>query len=467
MAQKTLFDKVWDSHVIKHVEDGPDVLFIDRHFIHEVTSPVAFLGLENRGIGVMYPQRTFATADHNTPTVNQHLPVGDPLSANQLKALENNTAKYGISHWGLGHNKNGIVHVVGPENGITLPGMTIVCGDSHTSTHGAFGCIAFGIGTSEVEMVLASQCIMQPKPKKMRITINGKLGRGVTPKDVVLYIISQISASGATGYFAEYAGEVFENMSMEGRMTVCNMSIEMGARGGMIAPDETTFNWLKGREKAPKGTEWDNYVEQWKQLKTDEDAAFDLELNYRAEDIEPQITYGTNPGMGIGITRSIPDASEVKDGEASYKKSLNYMGFNEGESMLGKEVDYVFLGSCTNGRIEDFRAFASIVKGRKKADHITAWLVPGSHIVEKQIHEEGIYTILTEAGFELRQPGCSACLAMNDDKVPSGKLAVSTSNRNFEGRQGPNARTLLASPLVAAAAAVSGVVTDPRELLRD
>jgi len=467
MAQKTLFDKVWDSHVIKHVEDGPDVLFIDRHFIHEVTSPVAFLGLENRGIGVMYPQRTFATADHNTPTVNQHLPVGDPLSANQLKALENNTAKYGISHWGLGHNKNGIVHVVGPENGITLPGMTIVCGDSHTSTHGAFGCIAFGIGTSEVEMVLASQCIMQPKPKKMRITINGKLGRGVTPKDVVLYIISQISASGATGYFAEYAGEVFENMSMEGRMTVCNMSIEMGARGGMIAPDETTFNWLKGREKAPKGTEWENYVEQWKQLKTDEDAAFDLELNYRAEDIEPQITYGTNPGMGIGITRSIPDASEVKDGEASYKKSLNYMGFNEGESMLGKEVDYVFLGSCTNGRIEDFRAFASIVKGRKKADHITAWLVPGSHIVEKQIHEEGIYTILTEAGFELRQPGCSACLAMNDDKVPSGKLAVSTSNRNFEGRQGPNARTLLASPLVAAAAAVSGVVTDPRELLRD
>lgn len=467
MAQKTLFDKVWDSHVIKHVEDGPDVLFIDRHFIHEVTSPVAFLGLESRGIGVMYPYRTFATADHNTPTVNQHLPVQDPLSANQLKALESNTAKYGISHWGLGHNKNGIVHVVGPENGITLPGMTIVCGDSHTSTHGAFGCIAFGIGTSEVEMVLASQCIMQPKPKKMRITINGKLGRGVTPKDVVLYIISRISASGATGYFAEYAGEVFENMSMEGRMTVCNMSIEMGARGGMIAPDETTFNWLKGREKAPKGAEWDKYVEQWKQLKTDEDAEFDLELNYPAEDIEPQITYGTNPGLGIGITRNIPDPSEVKDGEASYKKSLNYMGFSHGESMLGKEVDYVFLGSCTNGRIEDFRAFASIVKGRKKADHITAWLVPGSHIVEKQIREEGIYDILTEAGFELRQPGCSACLAMNDDKIPSGKLAVSTSNRNFEGRQGPNSRTLLASPLVAAAAAISGVVTDPRELLQD
>lgn len=415
----------------------------------------------------MYPHRTFATADHNTPTINQHLPVEDPLSANQLKALESNTAKHGISHWGLGHNKNGIVHVVGPENGITLPGMTIVCGDSHTSTHGAFGCIAFGIGTSEVEMVLASQCIMQPKPKKMRITINGKLGRGVTPKDVVLYIISQISASGATGYFAEYAGEVFENMSMEGRMTVCNMSIEMGARGGMIAPDETTFSWLKGREKAPKGADWDNCVAQWKELKTDEGAGFDIELHYRAEDIEPQITYGTNPGLGIGITQNIPDPSEVKDGEASYKKSLNYMGFRHGESMLGKEVDYVFLGSCTNGRIEDFRAFASIVKGRKKADHITAWLVPGSHVVEKQIREEGIYDILTDAGFELRQPGCSACLAMNDDKIPSGKLAVSTSNRNFEGRQGPNSRTLLASPLVAAAAAISGVVTDPRALLQD
>lgn len=465
MAQKTLFDKVWDKHVIKHIEDGPDVLFIDRHFIHEVTSPVAFLGLESRGIGVMYPYRTFATADHNTPTVNQHLPVEDPLSANQLHALESNTQKYGISHWGLGHNKNGIVHVVGPENGITLPGMTIVCGDSHTSTHGAFGCIAFGIGTSEVEMVLASQCIMQPKPKKLRITINGKLGKGVTPKDVVLFIIAQISASGATGYFAEYAGEVFENMSMEGRMTVCNMSIEMGARGGMIAPDETTFSWLEGREKSPKGAEWDQYVAEWKGLKTDDDADFDLELQYSAEEIEPQITYGTNPGMGIGITQSIPHAAEVKDGEASYKKSLGYMGFSEGQSLLGHEVDYVFLGSCTNGRIEDFRAFASIVKGRKKADNITAWLVPGSHTVDKQIREEGIFDILTEAGFELRQPGCSACLAMNDDKVPSGKLAVSTSNRNFEGRQGPNSRTLLASPLVAAAAAVSGVVTDPRVFL--
>ncbi|HWB28343.1 MAG TPA: 3-isopropylmalate dehydratase large subunit [Chitinophagaceae bacterium] len=463
----TLFDKVWDTHVVCKIEDGPDVLFIDRHFIHEVTSPVAFLGLEARNIGVMFPGRTFATADHNTPTINQHLPVKDPLSANQLHALEQNAAKYGISHWGLGNPKNGIVHVVGPENGITQPGMTIVCGDSHTSTHGAFGAIAFGIGTSEVEMVLSSQCIMQPKPKKMRINVNGKLNKAVMPKDVILYIISQISASGATGYFVEYAGEVFENMSMEGRMTVCNMSIEMGARGGMIAPDDTTFNYLNGREKAPKGEAWDQAVAYWKTLKTDDDATFDLEYTYNAAAIEPMITYGTNPGMGLGISKNIPQAAEVEGGAASYQKSLNYMGFNERDAMLGKKVDFVFIGSCTNGRIEDFRAFASIVKGRKKAEGVTAWIVPGSHIVEKQIKEEGILDILNEAGFELRQPGCSACLAMNDDKVPAGKYAVSTSNRNFEGRQGPGARTLLASPLVAAAAAVTGVVTDPRELITD
>ena len=466
-APKALFDKVWDAHVVRKIEDGPDVLFIDRHFIHEVTSPVAFLGLESRGLKVLSPERTFATADHNTPTINQHLPVQDPLSANQLKALEQNTAKWGISHWGLGHQKNGIVHVVGPENGITLPGMTIVCGDSHTSTHGAFGAIAFGIGTSEVEMVLSSQCIMQPKPKKMRINVNGQLNKGVTPKDVILYIIAQISASGATGYFVEYAGDVFRNMSMEGRMTVCNMSIEMGARGGIIAPDETTFAFIKGREKAPKGEAWEKALAYWKTLKTDEGVQFDLEYNFNAAEIEPMITYGTNPGMGIGITKKIPTSSEVKDGKASYEKSLNYMGFHEGEEMIGKKVDYVFIGSCTNGRIEDFRAFASIVKGRKKADGVTAWIVPGSHVVEAQIREEGIYDILTEAGFQLRQPGCSACLAMNDDKIPAGKYAVSTSNRNFEGRQGPGARTLLASPLVAAAAAVTGKVTDPRELLQE
>ena len=463
----TLFDKVWDSHVVRKIEDGPDVFFIDRHFVHEVTSPVAFLGIEQRGLTVMFPDKTFATADHNTPTINQHLPVQDPLSANQLRALETNSAKYGISHWGLGNPKNGIVHVVGPENGITQPGMTIVCGDSHTSTHGAFGAIAFGIGTSEVEMVLSSQCIMQPKPKKMRINVNGRLGKAVMPKDVVLYIISQLTAAGATGYFVEFAGDVFENMSMEGRMTVCNMSIEMGARGGMIAPDEITFAYIKGKDKAPKGAAWDKALAYWKTLKTDDGAGFDKEYHFDASDIEPMITFGTNPGMGMGISKRIPVSQELGSGKSSYEKSLNYMGFQEDDGMLGKKVDYVFIGSCTNGRIEDFRAFASIIKGRKKADHVTAWIVPGSHVVERQIREEGILDILQEAGFELRQPGCSACLAMNDDKIPAGKYAVSTSNRNFEGRQGPGARTMLASPLVAAAAAVTGVVTDPRELIAE
>ncbi|WP_271784273.1 3-isopropylmalate dehydratase large subunit [Aquimarina algiphila] len=462
---KTLFDKVWDSHVVRKIENGPDVFFIDRHFIHEVTSPVAFLGLKNRKNKVLYPERTFATADHNTPTINQHLPVDDPLSANQLKALEENAAEWGISHWGLGHQKNGIVHVVGPENGITLPGATIVCGDSHTSTHGAFGAIAFGIGTSEVEMVLSSQCIMQPKPKKMRINVNGELGFGVTPKDVALYIISQLTTSGATGYFVEYAGDVFSNMTMEGRMTVCNLSIEMGARGGMIAPDEKTYEYIQGRPLTPKGDAWDKAMTYWKTLTTDEDAVFDKELSFNGADIEPMITYGTNPGMGIGITNHIPTAETIEGGVATYKKSLGYMDFNEGDAMIGKKVDYVFLGSCTNGRIEDFRAFASIVKGKKKADNITAWLVPGSHEVEGLIKEEGILDVITKAGFTLREPGCSACLAMNADKIPAGKLAVSTSNRNFEGRQGPGSRTLLASPLVAAATAVTGVVTDPRTLL--
>ncbi|NOQ92139.1 MAG: 3-isopropylmalate dehydratase large subunit, partial [Flavobacteriaceae bacterium] len=400
-----------------------------------------------------------------TPTINQHLPVQDPLSANQLKTLEENAAAYGISHWGLGNKNNGIVHVVGPEHGITLPGATIVCGDSHTSTHGAFGAIAFGIGTSEVEMVLATQCIMQPKPKKMRININGDLGIGVTPKDVALYIISKLSTSGATGYFVEYAGDVFEKMSMEGRMTVCNLSIEMGARGGMIAPDEKTFTYIKGRTYSPKGKAWDIAMEYWKTLKTDADAIFDKEYNFDASGIEPMITYGTNPGMGIGISNCIPLSNQVQEGKATYEKSLSYMGFGEGQAMQNKAIDFVFLGSCTNGRIEDFRDFAAIVKGRKKAGNVTAWLVPGSHIVEAQIKEEGILDILTEAGFELRQPGCSACLAMNDDKVPAGKYAVSTSNRNFEGRQGPGSRTLLASPLVAAAAAVTGKVTDPRDLM--
>lgn len=463
--RKTLFDKVWDAHVVRKIEKGPDVLFIDRHLVHEVTSPVAFLGLKNRNSKVLYPERTFATADHNTPTINQHLPVKDPLSANQLKALEENAKEHGIPYWGLGHQKNGIVHVIGPENGITLPGVTVVCGDSHTSTHGAFGAIAFGIGTSEVEMVLSTQCIMQPKPRKMRITIDGSLNKAVTPKDVALYIISQLSTSGATGYFVEYAGEVFRNMSMEGRMTVCNLSIEMGARGGMIAPDEKTFSYIKGREFTPKGEEWDKAMGYWKTLYSDSDAEFDKEVVFDGSIIEPMITYGTNPGMGIGISSGIPTAESMDGGIATYKKSLEYMDFKEGDAMLGKKIDFVFLGSCTNGRIEDFRAFAEVVKGRQKADHVTAWLVPGSHRVEEAIEKEGILAILEEAGFQLREPGCSACLAMNDDKIPAGKYAVSTSNRNFEGRQGPGARTLLASPLVAAAAAVTGRVTDPRELM--
>ena len=461
---KTLFDKVWDSHVIHRIKNGPDVLFIDRHMVHEVTSPVAFLGLKNRNISVLFPEKTFATADHNTPTKNQHLPVKDPLSANQLKALEENSKLHGISYWGLGHEKNGIVHVVGPEYGITQPGATIVCGDSHTSTHGAFGAIAFGIGTSEVEMVLSAQCIMQPKAKRMRITIDGKLSKGVTPKDVALFIISKLTTSGATGYFVEYAGNVFTEMSMEGRMTVCNLSIEMGARGGMIAPDQKTFEYIKDREFTPKGDDWSKAMKYWSTLKSDEDALFDKELVFDGNKIQPMITYGTNPGMGMSISNGIPSAESQDGGIKTYLKSLEYMNYNEGESMLGKKIDFVFLGSCTNGRIEDFRAFTEIVKGKKKAANVTAWLVTGSHKVEKAIREEGLLKILEEAGFELREPGCSACLAMNDDKIPAGKYAVSTSNRNFEGRQGPGSRTLLASPLVAAAAALTGTVTDPRTL---
>ena len=462
--KKTLFDKVWDSHVIESIEDGPDVLFIDRHLVHEVTSPVAFLGLKQRKNTVMFPERTFATADHNTPTRNQHLPVKDPLSANQLKALEKNSKNYGISYWGLGHKKNGIVHVIGPENGITQPGATIVCGDSHTSTHGAFGAIAFGIGTSEVEMVLSTQCIMQPKPKKMRITVNGKLLKGVTPKDVALFIISKLTTSGATGYFVEYAGEVFENMSMEGRMTVCNLSIEMGARGGMIAPDEKTYDYIKDREFTPTGKNLEKAKKYWSTLKSDHGATFDKELKFDGNVIEPMITYGTNPGMGTSISDGIPSFKNQNGKINTFKKSLDYMNFKEGQSMIGKKIDFVFLGSCTNGRIEDFRAFTQLIEGKKKAPNVTAWLVPGSHKVEKAIKDEGLLSILNEAGFELREPGCSACLAMNDDKIPEGKYAVSTSNRNFEGRQGPGSRTLLGSPLVAAAAAITGEVTDPRTL---
>jgi 3-isopropylmalate/(R)-2-methylmalate dehydratase large subunit len=466
MEKKTLFDKIWDAHVVKEVAGGPNVLYIDRHLIHEVTSPVAFLGLKTRGLKVFRPDKTTATPDHNVPTENQHLTIMDELSRNQVEMLKKNCAEHGITYHDLQSDGHGIVHIIGPELGLTQPGMTIVCGDSHTSTHGAFGAIAFGIGTSEVEMVLASQCIMQPKPKKMRITVNGELKKGVTAKDIALYIISQISTSGGTGHFIEYAGSAITSLSMEGRMTLCNLSIESGARGGMIAPDETTINYVKGRQCAPKGKEWEKAVARWNELKSDEGAVFDTEYSFSANDIEPMITYGTNPGMGVGITQKIPTTNGMQGSDKNtFLKSLQYMGYHEGEPMLGKKVDYVFVGSCTNGRIEDFRSFAGFVKGRRKADNVTAWLVPGSQKVEKQIRAEGLVEILEAAGFELRQPGCSACLAMNEDKIPEGKYAVSTTNRNFEGRQGPGARTMLASPLTAAAAAITGVITDPRELL--
>lgn len=459
----TLFDKIWDAHVVSTIENGPTQLYIDRHFCHEVTSPQAFNGLRARGLKVFRPEKTTMTADHNTPTINQELPVKDPISKNQLDQFAKNAKEFGMPiFYPLGHEKNGVVHIIGPENGFTQPGMTIVCGDSHTSTHGAFGTIAFGIGTSEVEMVLATQCILQSRPKTMRITFNGKLNPGVTSKDLALFMISKLTTGGATGYFVEYAGEAIRNMTMEQRMTVCNLSIEMGARGGLIAPDETTFNYVKGREFAPKGEEWEEKLAYWKTLKSDDDAVFDMELTFNASEIQPMITYGTNPGMGMSISESIPTLDEIDEaGRISFQKSLEYMGFAPGEKLLGKSIDYVFLGSCTNGRIEDFRLFANYVKGKKKADNVTAWLVPGSWKVRQQIEAEGLDKILTEAGFAIRQPGCSACLAMNDDKVPAGKYAVSTSNRNFEGRQGPGARTILAGPLVAAAAAINGRITLP------
>ena len=460
---KTLFDKIWDAHTVTDITGGPTQLYIDRHYCHEVTSPQAFDGLRGRGLKVRRPDRTFSTPDHNIPTLNQDRPIADPVSARQVATLLKNAREFGITLFPLGDEHNGIIHVMGPENGLTLPGSTIVCGDSHTSTHGAFGAVAFGIGTSEVEMVLATQCILQPRPKTMRITVDGRLGSGVTSKDMALYIIAQLGTGGATGYFVEYAGDAVRALSMEQRMTLCNLSIEMGARGGMIAPDQTTFDYLKGREFAPSGKEWDEAVAYWRTLPSDDDAVYDREVRFDAADIEPRVTYGTNPGMGIGISEPVPLAPDDAAARLSFEKALAYMGFRHGESLEGQKVDYVFLGSCTNGRIEDFRAFASYVKGRRKHPDVTAWLVPGSWKVRRQISEEGLDKVLEEAGFEIRQPGCSACLAMNDDKVPAGCLSVSTSNRNFEGRQGPGARTVLAGPLVAAAAAVHGVITDPRK----
>ncbi len=462
----TLFDKIWDAHVVSQLEDGPSQLYIDRLYCHEVTTAQAFTGLRERGLKCFRPEQIYCMPDHNIPTHDQDKPIEDEVGRKQVATLEQNAKDFGLSYFGMNDKRNGIIHVVGPERGLSLPGMTIVCGDSHTSTHGAMGAVAFGIGTSEVEMVLASQCVLQAKPKSMRINIEGELGKGVTPKDVALYIMSQMSTSGATGYFVEYAGSTVRNMTMEGRLTLSNLTIEMGARGGFIAPDEVTFAYLKGREHAPKGEAWEKAVAYWKTLRSGEDAVFDREITFYAKDIEPMVTYGTNPGMGMGISQHIPSLESVEDSSrASFQKSLGYMGFQAGERLLGKKVDYVFCGSCTNGRIEDFRAFASLVKGKKKAPDVTCWLVPGSWMVDQQIREEGLDKVLEEAGFVLRQPGCSACLAMNDDKIPAGKLSVSTSNRNFEGRQGPGARTILASPLVAAAAAVTGVITDPRTML--
>ena len=453
---RTLFDKIWDAHTVSSIPGGPDQIYIDRHYCHEVTTPQAFDGLRRRGLPMCRPERTFCSPDHNIPTLDQDKPIADPTSARQVQTLIDNAGEFGLELFGLMHPQNGIIHVMGPENGLTLPGYTIVCGDSHTSTHGAFGAVAFGIGTSEVEMVLATQCILQPRPRTMRITVDGRLGRNVTAKDMALYIIAKLGTGGATGHFVEYAGEAVRSLSMEGRMTLCNMSIEMGARGGLVAPDQTTFDYVKGRRYAPQGEEWDKAVSRWRELYSDSDAVFDTEIRFDARDIGPRVTYGTNPGMGIGIGESIPESADTK--------ALEYMGFSAGQCLIGTPVDYVFLGSCTNGRIEDFRAFAGAVAGLHRHPDVTAWLVPGSWAVRRQIETEGLDRILEDAGFVLRQPGCSACLAMNEDKVPAGKLAVSTSHRNFEGRQGPGARTVLASPLVAAAAAVTGRITDPNTL---
>ncbi len=463
---KTLFEKIWDKHIVQSVPDGPEVIYIDKHFIHEVTSPQAFTGLEKRGLKVFRPKQIVATADHNVPTINQHLPIREELSRKQVERLIENCAKHDVELYGLVHPYQGIVHVIGPELGITQPGMTIVCGDSHTSTHGAFGSIAFGIGTSEVEMVFASQCLLQSKPKLMRINVEGKLNKGVVSKDIILFIIAQISASGATGYFVEYAGSAIRSLSMEGRMTVCNMSIEMGARGGMIAPDNITFEYIKGRKFAPLGDEWDKKLAEWEELYSDADAKFDEEINIRAEDIEPMITWGTNPGLGIGINGYIPTTETLSEGEKkNLQKALQYMGLEEGKSLKGMPIQNVFIGSCTNSRIEDLRLVASVVRGRKKSEHVKVMIVPGSQQVAEQVKAEGLDKIFEAAGFEIRQAGCSACLGMNEDKIPSGEYCISTSNRNFEGRQGAGARTLLASPLTAAAAAITGVVSDVRELM--
>ncbi len=464
---RTLFEKVWDDHVVAQEDGRPAVLYIDLHLVHEVTSPQAFSGLRERGLVVRRPDRTIATMDHSTPTDPKKLKVIDDKARAQLDQLVKNCAEFGIPCYALGDARNGIVHVVGPERGFTQPGKTIVCGDSHTSTHGAFGALAFGIGTSEVEHVLATQCLLQHKPKTLEVRVEGKLGKGVTAKDIILALCAKIGTGGATGYVIEYTGSAIRDLEMDGRMTVCNMSIEAGARAGMIAPDEKTFAYLEGRDFAPKGAEWDAAVARWKELRTDEGATYDRLVEIDAASIEPMLTYGTNPGMGIGVTQSMPATSDFTAGSqrAAFEKAMTYMGLTPGAKLAGQKVDVVFIGSCTNSRISDLRAAASVMKGRKVADGMRVLVVPGSHDVKKQAEAEGLHEVFTAAGAEWREPGCSMCIAMNGDNLEPGQYAVSTSNRNFEGRQGKGGRTFLASPLMAAAAAITGRVTDVRELL--
>jgi 3-isopropylmalate/(R)-2-methylmalate dehydratase large subunit len=462
---KTLFQKVWENHVVAEEAGRPSVLYIDLHLIHEVTSPQAFSGLRARGLKVRRPDRTVATMDHSTPTLPKHLQVIDDEARAQLSQLEKNCAEFGIQLFPLGNSRNGIVHVVGPERGFTQPGMTIVCGDSHTSTHGAFGSLAFGIGTSEVEHVLASQCLLQTKPKTMEVRVEGKLNDSVTAKDIILALIAKIGTAGGTGYVLEYTGSAIRALEMEARMTVCNMSIEGGARAGMIAPDDYTYQFVSGREYAPKGADFDKAVERWKKLPTDEGATYDTRVDIDASSLEPMITYGTHPGMGVPITQALPNASDFVGAErAAFEKAMTYMGLEAGKPLLGHKVDVVFVGSCTNSRISDLRAAASIMKGRKVASGVRTLVVPGSHDIKKQAEAEGLDRVFTDAGAEWREPGCSMCIAMNGDQLSPGQYAVSTSNRNFEGRQGKGGRTFLASPLTAAAAAVTGKVTDVRTL---
>ncbi|HQV93448.1 MAG TPA: 3-isopropylmalate dehydratase large subunit [Anaerolineales bacterium] len=464
---KTLFQKIWDSHVVTEQADAPAVLYIDLHLVHEVTSPQAFTGLRQRGLKVRRPEKTLATMDHSIPTTPLHVPMTDALAAAQIKQMETNAAEFGIELHGMTSPHRGIVHVIGPELGRTQPGMTIVCGDSHTATHGAFGALAFGIGTSEVEHVLATQCLLQKKPKTYEVRVDGKLSSGVSAKDIILALIARIGVGGGTGHVFEYTGEAIRGLSMEQRMTVCNMSIEGGARAGMIAPDDITFEYLYGREFAPKGAEWDKAVAKWKSLPSDEGAVYDKSITLDASELEPMITYGTNPGMGMRITDRIPtvDSFNESSQKAAFEKAMTYMGLQPGQSLLGQKVDVVFIGSCTNSRISDLRLAAAFLKGKKVSENTRVMVVPGSQDVKKQAEQEGLDQVFKEAGAEWREAGCSSCIAMNSDVIPAGQYCVSTSNRNFEGRQGKGSRTFLASPITAAASAINGVVTDPRTMM--